>query len=110
MKRVSLVVFILFLFSNFAFSAQGLSATGEEIFKSKGCSGCHSPSFDSFAPSLKTISKSYYNNKEALKAYLKGQKPGLIKGEPKTMKGFVNITKRLSDQDLEALINYLLSH
>jgi len=110
MKRAFLAILVLLLFSNFAFSARGLSATGEEIFKSKGCSGCHSPSFDSFAPSLKTISKSYYNNKEALKAFFKGQKPGLIKGEPKTMKGFINITKRLSDQDLDALINYLLSY
>jgi len=105
-----MAVIVLLLFSSFVFSAQGLFARGEDIFKSKGCSGCHSPGFDSFAPSLKTISKSYYKNKEALKAFLKGQKPGLIKGEPKTMKGFINITKRLSDQDLEALINYLLSH
>jgi len=105
MKRVIFTVFTLLFFSGSA-----LSATGEEIFKSKGCSGCHSPGFDSFAPSLKTISKSYYKNQEALKVYLKGQKPGLIKGEPKTMKGFINITKRLSDQDLEALMKFLLSH
>jgi cytochrome c len=85
------------------------AVTGEDIFKSKGCSGCHSKSFDSFAPSLSTISKSYYNKKEDLKAFLRGNKPGLIKGEPKTMKGFINLTKKLNDSELEALVTYLLS-
>lgn len=84
--------------------------SGEDIFKSKGCSGCHSKSFDSFAPSLKTISNSYYNRKAELKDYLRGKKPGLIKGKPKTMRGFINITKSLSDTELDSLVNYLLSH
>lgn len=105
MKKVGTVCLCLILLQVKAFAF-----SGEDIFKSKGCSGCHSKSFDSFAPSLRTISKSYYNKKEDLKNYLLGKKPGIIKGEPKTMRGFINITKKLSDSELDALVNYLLSH
>ncbi len=105
MKKVILLVTSLFILPGGAFAL-----SGEDIFKSKGCSGCHSKSFDSFAPSLTTISKSYNKKKEDLKAFLQGKKPGIIKGEPKTMKGFINITKNLSDSELDALVNYLLSH
>lgn len=105
MKRLILAGIALFFLPGITFAI-----SGEEIFKNKGCGGCHSLSFDSFAPSLRTISKSYYNRKEDLKAYLQGKRPGIIKGEPKTMKGFINITKKLSDPELEALMKYLLSH
>lgn len=103
MKKSILLMVILLL------PISVLASSGEEIFKTKGCSGCHSKSYDSFAPSLKTISKSYYKKNQELKDYLQGKKPGLIKGEPKTMKGFINITKKLSDKDLSALTEYLLS-
>ncbi len=105
MKKLIFLIISLFLLPVGSFAV-----TGEDIFKSKGCSGCHSKSFDSFAPSLSTISKSYYKRKDDLKAYLRGKKPGIIKGEPKAMRGFINITKKLSDEELEALVNYLLSH
>ncbi|BAU23869.1 cytochrome C552 [Caldimicrobium thiodismutans] len=103
MKKSVLLMALIFL------PTLGFASNGEEIFKTKGCGGCHSKEYDSFAPSLKTISKSYYKKNQELKDYLQGKKPGLIKGEPKTMKGFINITKKLSEKDLSALIEYLLS-
>ncbi|MCX7873892.1 MAG: c-type cytochrome [Caldimicrobium sp.] len=88
-----------------------MAQEGEALFKSKGCAGCHSKGFDTFAPSLKTISKSYRNKRINLINYLRGKTPGIIHRESKTMKSIINnVTKHLSDKELEALINYLLSH
>lgn len=106
--RVFLFFTILLLIGN---PYDGKAQSGEALFKSKGCAGCHSKSFDTFAPSLKTISKSYFNKREDLKNFLLGSSPGLIYKEPKTMKNIINnITKKLSSSELEALTDYLLAH
>lgn len=101
----------LFLFFFLFNLSLGYAEDGEKLFKSKSCAGCHSKSFDSFAPSLKTISKSYRDKKVELINFLQGKSPGLIYKEPKTMKNIVNnITKKLTPEELEALTNYLLSY
>lgn len=105
MRNLGIFLFI----SLFLLPALALASAGEDLFKAKGCSGCHSKGYDSFAPSLRTISKSYYKRSQDLKDFLQGKRPGLIKGEPKTMKGFINITKKLSEKELSALVEYLLS-
>lgn len=111
MKSLLLIVIKIFILTLTVFSDQSHAKEGEILFSKKGCAGCHSKSFDSFAPSLKTISKSYRDKKVELTNYLRGKSPGIIHREPKTMKKIItNVTKKLDDRELESLINYLLSH
>ena len=86
------------------------STEGEKLFKEKGCVACHHPEIDTVAPAVKKIAKVYKHNKEALKKFLKG------KAEPKVdparfslMKPQLNDTKHLPDEELEKLVEYILS-
>ncbi len=86
------------------------STEGEKLFKEKGCVACHHPEIDTVAPAVKKIASVYKHNREALKKFLRG------KGEPKVdparfslMKPQLNDTKHMSDEELEKLIEFIIS-
>ncbi len=89
---------------------ESTSVTGEDVFKAKGCAVCHHPEIDTTGPSLKKISQFYKGKREDLIKFLKGQGDPIVDPAKFTiMKPQINITKALSDEELNALVDYLLS-
>ncbi len=85
-------------------------ASGEAIFKSKGCNACHKPDQDTpMGPSLKTIQGAYGGDVDALVKYLKGQAEAKVwPDKAAIMKAQLNKLKGLSDAELKALAEYIL--
>lgn len=83
---------------------------GETIFKSQGCSSCHKKERASKVnPSLTEISSAYQGKEEQLIKYLKGESEAVVRPEKAfLMKRHIEKTKKLSDADLIALVDYLL--
>lgn len=111
MKKLFSTITILALFSGVAMLSA--NAAGEKIYKTKGCKTCHSPTQKKTGPAFKTISATYKadGGKEALVKFLSGN--GQPKVWPKkfgTMKGQLNKTKKLSDQQKSDLADYILSN
>lgn len=83
---------------------------GQQIFQSKGCTACHNPSADTVGPSLKKISTVYKGKKEELIAFFKGEHPAIVDpAKAAIMQPQINTTKVLSEEELEALADYILS-
>lgn len=88
-----------------------LAVDGKTVFQSKGCVGCHQPQTPATGPSLKDIATKYNGNKADLIKFLKGQaKPKVEPGKFAIMKPQLNTTKALSDKELNALVDYILSN
>ncbi|NPA51429.1 MAG: c-type cytochrome [Aquificae bacterium] len=88
-----------------------LASEGEKIFKSKGCGTCHKPNVNTVGPSLKHIAEVYKQKNGDLVAYLKGQADAIV--DPKKaamMKNYLRPLKSLSDEQIKALADYILSH
>jgi len=88
-----------------------LANDGEIIFKDNGCTGCHKPADDAIGPSLKKIAQVYDGKKEELIKFFRGEgKPKVDPGKFNTMLPQLNVTKTMTDAELEALADYILSH
>jgi len=90
---------------------KGEELNGEAIFKAKGCASCHQPAVDTVGPSLKKIAQSYQSDKEKLIHFLKGNGEAIV--DPSKfgiMKPQLEITKKMSDDQLEAMAEYILKH
>ena len=88
-----------------------MAADGKAIFQSKGCAACHNPTVKTVGPSLKQIAQAYNGDEAALIKFLKGEaKPKVDPAMFATMKPQLNTTKALSDDELKALAQYILSN
>jgi cytochrome c len=86
------------------------AADGQQIFQSKGCAACHQQSVDTVGPSLKKIASAYAGKKADLIKFLKGQGKAIVDpAKAAMMQPQLNATKTLSDKELEALADYILS-
>ncbi len=92
-------------------TAGGAFATdGKAIFQSKGCAACHNPTVDTVGPSLKKIAQVYAGKLDELIAFLKGQgKPHVDPAKFPIMQPQLNQLKSLSDAEIKALAEYMLS-
>lgn len=88
-----------------------LAADGQTIFQSKGCTACHQVSVDTVGPSLKKIANAYSGNKKGLVKFLKGNGKAIVDpAKFPVMQPNLNALKGMSDQDLNALADFILSH
>ena len=88
-----------------------MAADGGAIFKSKGCSTCHQVSVKTVGPSLKQIAQAYKGKEGDLIKFLKGEgKPIVDPAKFGIMKPQLNTTKALSDDELKALADFIVSH
>ncbi len=88
-----------------------MAADGKAIFQSKGCSSCHNPTVETVGPPLKKIAEAYKGKEEDLIKFLKGHGKAIV--EPSKfpiMMSQLNVTKQLSDEELKALAEFILSH
>jgi len=90
---------------------QTAKVDGEAIFKSKGCTACHQPNADTVGPGLNKIASAYKGNKDGLIKFLSGEGKAIVDpAKEAVMKPNLEITKKLSKEEKEALAEFILKH
>jgi cytochrome c551/c552 len=90
---------------------QTAKVDGEAIFKSKGCTACHQPNADTVGPELNKIASAYKGNKDGLVKFLNGEGKAIVDpAKEAVMKPNLEITKKLSKEEKEALAEFILKH
>lgn len=118
MKTYIIVLISLMLFScknetstDTSYTPQEEVPSGEDIFNQNSCAACHRPDQKIIGPSLQEIAKIYKEQKGDMVAFLKEEAQPIV--DPKmyeSMRINLKVTKTLSDEELKALENYILSH
>ncbi|WP_456400599.1 c-type cytochrome [Persephonella sp.] len=109
MKKLLLAAAITGMTVNLSFGA----VDGKELFNNKTnrCAICHKETKDAIGPSLKTIAEYYKNNPDQLKAFLKGEADPIIWPDRfNMMKPQMGKLKAMSDEEINALVEYILKH
>lgn len=84
---------------------------GQALFESNNCIACHKVDQKVVGPSLQETAKIYKEKNGDLVAFLKEEAEPLVDETLyETMKINLQITKTMSDTDLESLEMYILSH
>jgi len=88
-----------------------VAVSGEELFSGKGtCTACHLPDQKVIGPSIAEIAKTYKEKNGSIVAFLKEEaEPIVDPSQYETMKTNFAITKKMSDEELKALEEYILS-
>jgi cytochrome c551/c552 len=90
---------------------QTAKVDGESIFKSKGCAACHQPNADTVGPGLNKIASVYKGNKDELIKFLNGEGKAIVDpAKEAIMKPNLETTKKLSKEEKEALVEFILKH
>ena len=117
MKKIVLFVFIATLVScknetkEQSVDSSAVKISGQELFEGAGnCIACHKPDQKSIGPSLQEIAKIYKAKKENIVLFLqeKGE-PIVDPSQYDIMKTNFAITKSMSDEELQALEDYIYS-
>lgn len=94
-------------------STQATSETvgpGEKLYKDKGCLVCHQLNEKLIGPSVKDIAAAYSGNKAGLTAFLKGEGKAIVDpSQAAVMQTQISITQGLPAEDLDAMVDYILS-
>lgn len=88
-----------------------IKVSGEELFSGKGtCTACHLPDQKVIGPSIAEIAKIYKEKNASIVSFLKEEsKPIVDPSQYEVMKTNFAITKKMSDEELKALEDYMLS-
>ncbi len=90
-----------------------ISLDGSELFKKYHCDRCHSATGVKVGPPLVEIANAYKGKKDELIKFLKGEAPPKLAKEVGQAAHLMNLqlmaTKELSDKELGALADYILS-
>ena len=86
-------------------------AFGKELFEGKGmCATCHKADVATSGPSIKDISKMYTDKKASISLFLQGETDPIVDpSQYEIMKANLEITKAMSDEELQAIEKYMLS-
>ena len=94
-------------------TTQAVSETvgiGEKLYKDKGCLVCHQLTTRLVGPSIKDISAAYSGNKAGLTAFLKGEGKAIVDpSQASVMQPQIAITKALPAEELDEIVDYILS-
>lgn len=84
---------------------------GKELFNGKGmCYSCHHPTKKIIGPSITEIAKVYQKENANMIAFLRGEgKPIIDPSQYEIMKANFAITKVMSEEELQAIENYIYS-
>ena len=84
---------------------------GKELFEGKGmCATCHKEDTKIIGPSIKEISKIYRDKKASISIFLQGEaEPIVDPSQYEIMKANFQITKTMTEEELKALEEYMLS-
>jgi cytochrome c len=86
-------------------------AFGKELFEGKGmCATCHKADVATSGPSIKDISKMYTDKKASISLFLQGEMDPIVDpSQYEIMKANLEITKTMTEEELQALEKYMLS-
>ena len=86
-------------------------ASGKELFEGKGmCATCHKADVATSGPSIKDISKMYTDKKASISLFLQGEMDPIVDpSQYEIMKANLEITKAMTDEELQAIEKYILS-
>ena len=84
---------------------------GKEIFEGKGmCATCHKADQKIVGPSIKDISKIYTDKKASISLFLQGETDPIVDpSQYEIMKANLEITKAMTEAEVQALETYMLS-
>lgn len=84
---------------------------GKKLFNGKGtCLACHKPDQKIIGPSIVEIAQIYKDQNEDMVEFLKGNSEPIVDpSQYEVMKANFQITKKMSDQELEAIVEYMYS-
>ena len=86
------------------------SISGEEFYAKSGCIACHQIDAKTVGPSIKDIAAAYVGNKEGLISFMNGEGEAIVDPtQAAIMQPQVEVTKAMSDEEREALADYVLS-
>jgi len=106
MGKIALAIFSIGFTFSFSFAVEG-----KEVFEKNTCAICHKETKDAVGPSLKTIAEHYKNNPKQLKSFLRGQTDPIIWPDKfNMMKPQMGKLKALSEEEINALVKFMLSH
>ena len=95
----------------FSISLNVYAEDGQTTFDSMRCGVCHKPDTGKSMPSLKDIAAAYKGKEDQLLSYFKGDSEPLVNPQKKgIMKLYLEKTKKLEDEEREALADFILSH
>jgi|SRR5690606_16880796 cytochrome c len=125
MKYVFLIIALFFFYSckNESDKKESLPTTtesvtevntlelGKKLFNGKGtCLACHKPDQKIIGPSIVEIAQIYKDKNADMVEFLKGNSQPIVDpSQFEVMKANFQITKKMSDQELEALVEYMYS-
>ena len=94
---------------NFGKPAKKIS--GQELFEGEGnCIACHKPDQKIIGPSLQEIAKKYKEENASIVSFLKEESEPIVDPDKyEIMKTNFAITKAMSDEELEAIEDYIYS-
>ncbi len=110
MSKLVLMVIILLSTACLCMLDQSSSAAdGKSLYESLKCGTCHKPDQKTTAVSLAEIAKTY-QDRAKLVSFFKGESQMMIESAKSgMMKGQLKHLQALSDQDKDALADYILS-
>ncbi|WP_293875770.1 c-type cytochrome [Flavobacterium sp.] len=116
-KIVSIIMFFIFLSCKNENQKQPEKPTftekisGKELFENKGnCIACHQAKQKTIGPSLAKIAKIYKAKNQSIVLFLKEESEPIVDpSQYEIMKANFAITKSMSDEELNALENYIYS-
>ncbi|WP_353170066.1 c-type cytochrome [Flavobacterium sp.] len=84
---------------------------GKELFEGKGmCATCHKADVATSGPSIKDISKIYTDKKASISLFLQGETDPIVDpSQYEIMKANLEITKAMTEAEVQALETYMLS-
>lgn len=117
MKRVALLLILVFLISCKKESEENFGKpeteiiSGQELFEGKGnCVACHKPDQKIIGPSMQEIAKIYKSKKGSIVSFLQEESEPIVDpSQYEIMKTNFAITKSMTDEELQALEDYIYS-
>lgn len=116
MKTISFSVTLFCLLAvPVIYAGPGSGSSGKEVFKAKGCMGCHNPTVDQadqgLGPSIAQLARAYATDRPGLIAFLKGNgQPRVYPDKVQVMQPMRELIHNLPDYKFEALADFILSH
>lgn len=94
-----------------AVDPSAVKVSGQELFEGEGnCTACHKPDQKIIGPSLEEIAKIYKEKNGSIVAFLKEESDPIVDPtQYEVMKTNFAITKSMTDEQLQALEDYIYS-
>lgn len=84
---------------------------GQQLFEGNNCTACHKIDEKVIGPGLQQIAEVYKSQKGDMVAFLKEEAPPIVDEKLfQTMKINLQLTKTMSDAELESLEMYIMGH